>query len=56
MSRVLRTHGARRENGVIAPSAVDMIHRIADRFAGGPDPDPDQLIGVPGVTTTTCPR
>jgi pimeloyl-ACP methyl ester carboxylesterase len=43
-------------SGVIAPSAVDMIHWIADRFAGRPDPDPYKPIGLPGVTTTTCPR
>lgn len=41
--------------GVIGPSAVDMVHWIADRFAGGPDPDPYKPIGLPGVMTTTCP-
>ena len=41
--------------GVIAPSAHDMIHWIADRFAGGADPDPYTPTGLPGVQTTTCP-
>jgi pimeloyl-ACP methyl ester carboxylesterase len=41
--------------GVIAPSAVDMVHWIADRFAAGPNPDPYKPIGLPGVMTTTCP-
>jgi hypothetical protein len=41
--------------GVIAPSAHDMIHWIADRFAGDPDPDPYAPTGLPGVQTTTCP-
>ncbi len=42
--------------GVIAPSAPDMIHWIADRFAGAPDPDPYAPTGMPGIGTTTCPR
>ncbi len=41
--------------GVIAPSAPDMIHWIADRFAGGPDPDPYAPTGLPGIQTKTCP-
>jgi len=41
--------------GVIAPSANDMIHWIADRFAGGPDPDPYAPTGLPGIQTKTCP-
>ena len=41
--------------GVIAPSAPDMIHWIADRFSGDPDPDPYKPTGLPGVMTTTCP-
>ncbi|HXX89367.1 MAG TPA: lipase family protein, partial [Acidimicrobiales bacterium] len=41
--------------GVIVPSANDMIHWIADRFAGDPDPDPYAPTGLPGVQTTTCP-
>ncbi len=41
--------------GVIAPSAPDMIHWIADRFRGDPDPDPYQPTGLPAVMTTTCP-
>ncbi len=41
--------------GVIGPSAPDMIRWISDRFAGGPDPDPYQPIGMAGIQTTTCP-
>jgi pimeloyl-ACP methyl ester carboxylesterase len=41
--------------GVIAPSAGDMVHWIADRFAGAPNPDPYKPTGLPGVQTTTCP-
>ena len=42
-------------SGVIAPSAKDMIHWIADRFAGGPDPDPYSPTGLPDIQTKTCP-
>jgi hypothetical protein len=42
--------------GVIGPSAHDMIHWIADRFAGDPDPDPYTPTGLPGIMTTTCPH
>jgi alpha-beta hydrolase superfamily lysophospholipase len=44
--------------GVIAVSAGDMMHWIADRFAGDPDPDPYTPTGEPpdnSVQTTTCP-
>jgi len=41
--------------GVIAPSANDMIHWIADRFAGGANPDSYVPTGLPNVKTTTCP-
>ena len=41
--------------GVITPSAPDMIHWIADRFAGGANPDPYQPKGQAGIETTTCP-
>ncbi|HTZ09051.1 MAG TPA: lipase family protein [Acidimicrobiales bacterium] len=41
--------------GVIGPSAPDMVRWIADRFAGGPDPDPYAPVGMPGIQTTTCP-
>lgn len=41
--------------GVIAPSANDMIHWIADRFAGQPNPDPYMPTGMSGIQTTTCP-
>jgi alpha-beta hydrolase superfamily lysophospholipase len=41
--------------GVIAPSFADMTHWIADRFAGGPDPDPMVPVGQPDVMRTTCP-
>ena len=34
--------------GVIAPSAGDMIHWIADRFAGATNPDPYQPAGLAG--------
>jgi hypothetical protein len=44
----------RSHTGVIAPSAGDMIHWIADRFAGGPNPDPYRPTGQPDVQTTTC--
>jgi hypothetical protein len=39
--------------GVLLASG-DMIHWIADRFAGGKDPDPYQPTGQPDVQTTTC--
>ncbi|HVA03830.1 MAG TPA: lipase family protein [Acidimicrobiales bacterium] len=42
--------------GVIAPSARDMVRWIADRFAGGPDPDPYMPTGLPGIQITTCPH
>jgi fermentation-respiration switch protein FrsA (DUF1100 family) len=41
--------------GVIAPSFADMSHWIADRFAGGANPDPYKPVGMPNVDTTTCP-
>jgi len=41
--------------GVIAPSATDMTHWIADRFANGPNPDPYKPVGQNDVETTTCP-
>ena len=41
-------------SGVIAPSAGDMIHWMADRFAGGANPDPYKPTGQPDVQTTTC--
>jgi len=41
--------------GVIAPSFPDMVHWIKDRFAGDVSPDPYTPVGLPGVTTTTCP-
>ncbi len=41
--------------GVIVPSMSDMVHWIADRFAGDPNPDPYQPSGLAGVQTTTCP-
>jgi pimeloyl-ACP methyl ester carboxylesterase len=41
--------------GVIGPSSGDMIHWIADRFAGGSNPDPYQPVGLAGIETTTCP-
>jgi pimeloyl-ACP methyl ester carboxylesterase len=41
--------------GVVGPSAPDMIHWIADRFAGGPNPDPYKPTALAGIETTTCP-
>jgi pimeloyl-ACP methyl ester carboxylesterase len=41
--------------GVIAPSANDMIHWIADRFTGGSNPDPYVPTGLRGIEITTCP-
>jgi hypothetical protein len=42
--------------GVIAPSIGDMTHWIADRFAGGANPDPYKPVGQPNVEITTCPK
>ena len=41
--------------GVLAPSAPDMVHWIADRFAGAPNPDPYAPVGMAGIQRTTCP-
>jgi pimeloyl-ACP methyl ester carboxylesterase len=41
--------------GVIPVSTPDMVHWMADRFAGLPSPDPYKPVGEPGVETTTCP-
>jgi fermentation-respiration switch protein FrsA (DUF1100 family) len=41
--------------GVIGPSAGDMVHWIADRFAGVPNPDPYVPTGQDDIQTTTCP-
>jgi hypothetical protein len=41
--------------GVIGPSADDMIHWIADRFADGANPDPYMPTGLPNIGTTVCP-
>ncbi len=41
--------------GVIGPSAVDMLHWMSDRFAGGANPDPYKPAGQADVQTTTCP-
>jgi dipeptidyl aminopeptidase/acylaminoacyl peptidase len=41
-------------SGVIAPSSGDMIHWMADRFAGGANPDPYKPTGQADVQTTTC--
>jgi len=41
--------------GVIAPSAGDMIHWIADRFAGVSNPDPYVPTGQSDIAATTCP-
>jgi hypothetical protein len=41
--------------GVIGPSSGDMIHWIADRFAGGPNPDPYLPTGQADVAVKVCP-
>jgi pimeloyl-ACP methyl ester carboxylesterase len=41
--------------GVIQYYVGDMVHWLSDRFAGDPDPDPYQPVGLPGVQTSTCP-
>ncbi|HXQ18963.1 MAG TPA: lipase family protein [Acidimicrobiales bacterium] len=41
--------------GVITPYFGDMVQWIRDRFAGDPNPDPYQPVGLPGIQTTTCP-
>jgi pimeloyl-ACP methyl ester carboxylesterase len=40
--------------GVIAPSAPDMVHWIADRFADGPAPDPYLPVGQNDVDRMQC--
>jgi len=42
-------------SGVIAPSAGDMTHWIADRFAGGANPDPYKPTGQSDIDITRCP-
>ncbi len=44
----------RSHTGVIPVSTADMVHWIADRFAGKPSPDPYRPVGQPNVQTTTC--
>ena len=41
--------------GVIQPSFGDMVHWIADRFAGVANPDPYMPNGLPAIETTVCP-
>jgi fermentation-respiration switch protein FrsA (DUF1100 family) len=41
--------------GVIAPSSGDMVHWIADRFAGAPSPDRTAPSGQSDIQVTTCP-
>jgi fermentation-respiration switch protein FrsA (DUF1100 family) len=41
-------------SGVIGPSMGDMVHWIADRFAGAPAADPYHPVGLPDVAVTTC--
>ena len=41
--------------GVIVPSANDMTHWIADRFADASNPDSYKPVGLADVQTTTCP-
>ena len=41
--------------GVVPVAAPDLVHWMADRFAGDPDPDPYQPTGEAGVQVTTCP-
>jgi hypothetical protein len=40
--------------GVIGPSAADMMQWIADRFAGGANPDPYVPTGQPDIQITGC--
>jgi len=40
--------------GVIGPSAGDMVHWIADRFADGANPDPYVPTGLANIDKTTC--
>ena len=40
--------------GVIGPSADDMMQWIADRFAGGTNPDPYVPTGRPDIQITGC--
>jgi hypothetical protein len=40
--------------GVIGPSAGDMTHWIADRFADGSNPDPYKPTGLANIDQTTC--
>jgi pimeloyl-ACP methyl ester carboxylesterase len=40
--------------GVIAPSAGDMTHWIADRFADGPNPDPYKPMGLANIDVRVC--
>jgi alpha-beta hydrolase superfamily lysophospholipase len=42
--------------GVIAPSMPDMVHWIADRFAGEANPDPYRPTGLAGIQRTACPN
>jgi len=41
--------------GVICPTFGDMLAWIANRFAGGPAPDPYQPVGQADVETESCP-
>ena len=40
--------------GVIGPSAGDMTHWIADRFANGANPDPYVPTGQSDIQKITC--
>jgi dipeptidyl aminopeptidase/acylaminoacyl peptidase len=42
--------------GVIGPSADDVIHWIADRFAGVANPDPYVPTGQNDIDITVCPN
>jgi pimeloyl-ACP methyl ester carboxylesterase len=42
--------------GVIGPSTDDMVHWIADRFAGVANPDQYTPIGLPDIGITVCPK
>jgi dipeptidyl aminopeptidase/acylaminoacyl peptidase len=41
--------------GVIGPSTADMVHWIADRFAGVANPDQYTPTGLTGIGITVCP-
>ncbi len=51
---VERVYPVRSHSGVIPVSMSDMIHCIADRFAGVSNPDPYQPVGQAGIEVSSC--